>query len=397
MRNVTFAFTAVRPSGAVETGVVEAETREAAASLIGARGAFPITVTRRSTALGGEHARVGGQDLALGLRALATLLQSGIPLARALAILDDLAPPAWKSALPDLRHRVEQGQPFGVALEASSLPLPGHVIGILRAGEAGSGLAAAVEQAAQLLETRAATRAALRSALAYPAMLAVAGGASVTLLVTVVLPRFASLLIDYGQALPLSTRVVLGIGTLARVLALPTIAVLAGAAFMWRRWVRQPAGELRWHSMLLAAPVLGTVRRSAAAAAACSALAALLDAGVPLDTALPHAARATGDRAVEAGLLTARKRIETGDRFSAALHAVGALTPTVVRLVRVGEETGQLAGMLAHGARIEAQHAHQLLQRAIRVIEPLLILAFGGVVMLVAAALLQAMYGLRPS
>jgi len=396
MSNVTFAFTAVRPSGAVETGVVEAETREAAASLISARGAFPVTVARRSAALG-AHARIGGQDLALGLRALATLLQSGIPLARALAILDDLAPPAWKSALPDLRHRVEQGQPLGVALEASSLRLPGHVIGILRAGEAGSGLAAAVEQAAQLLETRAATRAALRSALAYPAMLAVAGGASVTLLVTVVLPRFASLLIDYGQSLPLSTRVVLGIGTVAKVLALPTIAALAGATFLWRRWVREPTGERRWHSLLLAAPVLGTVRRSAAAASACSALAALLDVGVPLDAALPHAARATGDRAVEASLLTARKRIETGDRVSAALHAVGALTPTVVRLVRVGEETGQLGAMLAHAARIEAQHAQQLLQRAIRVIEPLLILAFGGIVMLVAAALLQAMYGLRPS
>ena len=396
MSNVTFAFTAVGPNGAVETGVVEAETREAAASLIGARGAFPVTVTRRSAALG-AHARVGGQDLALGLRALATLLQSGIPLARALAILDDLAPPAWKSALPDLRHRVEQGQPLGVALEASSLPLPGHVIGILRAGEAGSGLAAAVEQAAQLLETRAATRAALRSALAYPAMLAVAGGASVTLLVTAVLPRFASLLTDYGQSLPLSTRVVLGLGTLAKVLALPTIAALAGAALLWRRWVQEPAGALRWDSMLLAAPVVGTVRRSAAAAGACSALAALLDAGVPLDTALPHAARATGDLAVEASLLSARKRIETGDRVSAALQAVGALTPTVVRLVRVGEETGQLGAMLAHAARIEAQHAQQLLQRAIRVIEPLLILAFGGIVMLVAAALLQAMYGLRPS
>ncbi|HMJ57579.1 MAG TPA: type II secretion system F family protein, partial [Gemmatimonadales bacterium] len=228
MPNATFAFTAVRPNGAVETGVVEAETREAAASLIGARGTFPITVTRRSAGLGGAHTRVGGQDLALGLRALATLLQSGIPLARALAILDDLAPPAWKSALPDLRHRVEQGQPLGVALEASSLTLPAHVIGILRAGEAGSGLAAAVEQAALLLETRAATRAALRSALAYPAMLAVAGGASVTLLVTVVLPRFATLLIDYGQSLPLSTRVVLGIGALVRVLALPTIALVAG-------------------------------------------------------------------------------------------------------------------------------------------------------------------------
>jgi general secretion pathway protein F len=391
----TFKFQAVRRDGTLEAGVVEAPSRDAALALIGSRGAFATQVAA-DPAAALPPSRISTEDLALGLRALATLLAAGVPLARALSLLDDLAPPAWLSALPDLRRRVAQGEHLGAALAASSLPFPSHVIGIIQAGEAGSGLAAAAQSSAQMLEARAATRAALRNALAYPAMLAVAGSASVALLVGVVLPRFAGLLADSGQVLPLTTRLVLGFGSVARVAAVPGIFALAVAAALWRKWVSRPEGLARWHELLLSAPALGPIRRSAASANACAALAALLEAGVPLATALPHGARATGDRAQESRLLAARGRITTGEGVAAALRAENALTPTVTRLVRIGEETGHLAAMLVHAARIESDHALQSLQRLIRVLEPVLILVFGGLVMIVAAALMQAMYGLRP-
>src|SRR5439155_23940113 len=364
-----FAFKAVRRDGTIETGIVEASDRGAAAALIGSRGAFAIQVTAEAPA---PHARlrISADDLALGLRALATLLGSGIPIARALAILEDLVPVAWLAALPDLRQRVTQGEHLAAALEASPLPLPSHVIGIIHAGEAGSGLGAAVESAAQLLEARAATRAALRNALAYPSILTVAGSASVALLVGVVLPRFADLLADTGQVLPTSTRIVLALGSAVHGALIPALFALAGAGALWRAWVAQPEGLTRWHRLLLEAPAVGPIRRSAAAANACSALAALLGAGVPLAAALPPAARATGDRAVESRLLAARRRIATGEGVGSALQAENALTPTVVRLVRLGEETGRLTDMLAHAAAIESGLARQRLQRAIRMLEP---------------------------
>lgn len=392
----TFAFKAMRRDGLLETGVIDASSRDAAVVLIGSRGGFAIEVVEQSPALQ-ARLRIDADDLALGLRALATLLRSGVPISRALAIMQDLVSPAWLAALPDVRHRVAQGEHLAAALEASRLPLPSHVLGVIQAGEGGSGLAAAVGSAAELLETRAATRAALRNALAYPSILAVAGSASVALLVGVVLPRFAGLLADAGQALPASTTVVLALGGLARSALIPMLFGLAVGVALWRRWIARPRGLDRWHALLLDVPVAGRIRRATAAASACSALAALLDAGVPLATALPHAARATGDRAIESRLLAARRRIARGEGMGAALAAEHALTPTAVRLVRLGEETGQLAAMLAHAAAIESAQALQLMQRAIRVLEPALIIAFGGVVMIVAAALLQAMYGLRPA
>jgi general secretion pathway protein F len=393
-RETAFSFKAVRPNGGVEAGVIVAPSREAAAALIGSRGSFAIELSAQSPRRRVRKA-IGPEDLAAGLRSLATLLESGVPVARALAILDDLAPPSWLAALPEVRRRVEQGERLAAALEGSALPLPSHVLGMMAAGEAGGGLAPAVQRSAELLEARASARSELRNALAYPLVLAAAGSASVTLLVGVVLPRFADLLADTGQTLPITTRMVLALGAAIESAMIPGLCIVAGAAALWRAWVSRPDNLTRWHAFLLAAPILGPIRRSKATASACSAMSALLDAGVPLAAALPHAARATGDRALESRLLAARQRIALGAAMSAALKAEDALTPTAVRLVRLGEETGNLSRALAQAGVLESTRTVQRVQRAIRVIEPSLILLFGGVVMLVAAALLQAMYGLR--
>lgn len=390
-----FSFKALRRDGTVETGVIEAPDRDSAVALISRRGAF-VTEISAETPDSRGRTRIGSEDLGLGLRALATLLGSGIPLARAMSVLHGLLPAAWLSALPDIRRRIEQGESLAAALAASSLPFPPHVIGIIQAGEAGSGLPAAVENAAQLLETAAATRAALRNALAYPLILVVTGFATVALLVEVVLPRFAGLLSEYGQALPLTTRFVLTMGAVGRVSLIPSLFALALAIAVWRSWLTRPEGLLRWHSWLLSLPTVGSIRRSTATANACSTLSALLAAGVPLPTALPYCGLATGDRVFQESLLRARQRIAAGEGIATALQAEASLTPTAIRLVRIGEETGRLGGMLAHAARVESSQATLRLQRAVRVLEPLLILAFAGVVMIVAAALLQAIYGLRP-
>lgn len=391
---VAYTFKAVRRDGSREHGVIEATTREAAVALLGSRGAFAIEVAEPAGHQ--RRSRAGAEDLALGLRALVTILASGVPLARALAMLEDLVPDSWRAALPELRSRVEQGERLGAALEASALPFPPQVIGIIAAGESGSGLVAATESAAQLLEQRAAMRAALRNALAYPCMLAIAGSASIALLIGFVLPRFAELLTDYGQTLPFSTRMVLMLGAVARVALVPGLVGAAALVALLPAWLSQRDRIRGLHALLLRIPAVGDIRRSTATAHACSALAALLGSGVPLAAALVHAARASGDQEIEARLLRARAGIARGDRISAALRNAAAFTPTACRLVRVGEETGKLAEMLAHASRIESTHALQRLQRLTRGLEPVMILLFGGVVMVVAAALLQAMYGLRP-
>jgi len=227
-------------------------------------------------------------------------------------------------------------------------------------------------------------------------VLAIAGAASVLLLVGVVLPRFAVILGDLGAALPPTTRFVIGAGELARRGALPIIVGVIALVLAWRSWVASAEGRERWHALLLSVPVLGAIRRKAASARMAAALSALLESGVPLASAMTHAARTSGDAALAARMLDSREAVSSGERLSRAVGRCGALTDTLVHLIRAGEETGRLAQLLGHGARIERLDAERAVRTAVQLIEPAMILTFGGLVALVAAALLQAVYSVRP-
>jgi len=122
-----------------------------------------------------------------------------------------------------------------------------------------------------------------------------------------------------------------------------------------------------------------------------------LDSGVPVSAALVHAARASGDAALGARLLATRESVVVGQGIARALAVAGALTPTTIRLVQAGEETGRLSAMFAHASVLERDQADRRLHAAVRLLEPGLILVFGGIVALVAAALLQAIYSVRPA
>jgi general secretion pathway protein F len=390
-----YAYRAAHRSGQLESGVLLADNAEAARDALYARGLFPVEVrpaARRRPA----GPRLSTADLALGLRILATLLESGLPIGRALAAMDDLAPPAWQPALAAMRDSIRQGSSLAGAFSAAPVAFPPLVVGLVQAGEAGTGLAPAVARAAELTESAAETRRAIGAALAYPLLLAGAGFASVVLLVGFVLPRFAAILEDLGQGLPPTARLVLGAADAARAGFLPAVGTLVLALVLWRLWTSTDEGLARWHAALLSLPLVGAIRRAGAVGRFAAALSALLDSGVALAPALSHATRATGDAALTARILAAREAVVGGQGIGTSLAAAGAATPTLVRLVRAGEETGRLAPMLSHAGRIESERAERLVRSLVRVLEPGLIIGFGAVVALVAAALLQSVYGVRP-
>lgn len=390
-----YRYRAARHDGVIESGIIAAEGATAASDLLAGRGLFPMTVESTPSGIGGR-ASVPIRELAVGLRVLATLLESGLPISRVMGSLNDVMPASWHGAVESMQASIREGKGFSAALASSSLHVPAIVTGIIQAGEAGSGLAAAVRRAAELMETRAANRAALRSALAYPLLLAATGLGSVVLLVGVVLPRFSQILTDLGQPLPPTTRMVLGAGDFVRAAGWPAILVGLACAGVWRVWIASERGTMQWHGFLLATPVVGELRWADASARVNAALAALLDSGVPLSAALLHAAPSSGDAVLAARVLAARTAVAEGQRIAAALASARAVTPVALRLIRAGEDAGSLTTMLAHASRLDAERADQLVKRLLRFVEPVMILAFGGIVSLVAAALLQAIYSVRP-
>jgi general secretion pathway protein F len=395
MTDCTFRFRGAHADGRIERGRVNATSRKDAQRILFDRGMHPFEVVQEKSS-SWRRASVPVADLALTLRVLADMLDAGLPLARALQLLGTIVPPRVAVVLPPVLTAVREGKSFAVALAEADIRLPAEVTGIIRAGERGSGLASAIREAATLCEDSATTRTALRSALAYPTLLAVAGIASLGLLVGVVLPRFAAILGDLGQTLPATTRLVLRVGGIARTATFPTMVATSVVLAVWQSWASTTEGRRQWQSLLLKVPVLGDLRLGAASARLCSSLAALLTSGVPLAAALRTAATSTGDEEVAARLMLARSDVEQGSRFSDALARRAATTLFVQRLVRAGEESGRLASMLSHAGQLERDRVLRRLRAAVRLLEPAMIVGFGGIVALVAAALLQALYSVRP-
>lgn len=345
----------------------------------------------------GEPTALRGESLALGLRVLADLLAAGLPMTRALVAFGELAPPVWQRATPLLLAAVKEGRGFASALEDGPLAVPSITVGIIRAGEAGGGIVDAVRRAADHAEALEASRAAVRAALAYPAVVALAGGGAIVLMIGVVLPRFASMLADLDQALPATTRVVLVAAEAARSAFVPLLIFAALVAFALRRAFADPGGRRRIHAALLAVPLLGPLRHSMITARFCAALGPLLESGLPLRTAMMHAAAAVDDGEIELRIRNAREDISAGSQVGRALLGRAAVTQLAARLVSAGEETGELAGMVNYAGRLERSRTERITRSAVRLIEPLLILVFAGIVALVAAALLQAVYAVKPA
>ena len=394
-RNV-FRYRAARPDGEIQNGRIDATDMVAARRNLIDQGLFPL-VLEFAGASATHRTAMPVRDLALGLRVLGDLLDAGLPVSRALRAFEDLAPPSWRVAIPHLQQRVREGASLATALSSSPIAIPPVVIGIAQAGEAGGAAGPAVRRAADLMETSAATRAALQAALTYPAILAAAGIASIGVLVGVVLPRFADILADLNQQLPTATRIVLASSQIARALAVPAGALTLVGVLIWRAWVTTDKGRLLWHELLRRMPLIGSARRSAATARAALSLSALLESGIPVIDALRLAARSAGDAAMERRLAKASVDIAAGRSLSAAFLASDALTPTAVQLLRAGEETGRVSGLLSHAAKLEQERSERITKTAVRALEPALIFAFAAIVALVAAALLQAVYSVRPT
>jgi len=382
-----YRYGAARPDGALVQGTLDAASADQASAAVTELGLFPLALVP-AAAGDTEKPAASRRDLAIVFRSIAALVSAGVPLERAVAASEPLARGALRETLGATRSRLREGQGFAQALSAGRGAVPGVVLGMIRAGERGSQLGPALEQVATHLEQEAELVARVRQALAYPLLLAVAGTVSVLVIGTVIVPRFAELLGDLGQDLPVATRALIaGSTVLSRFWFL---LVPLGVAGLWtvRETLKRPASHRSLDETLLAIPLLGAVRLALATSRVTRALGAMLKAGMPLLPALAAAAAAAGDAAVAERLGRVRERVARGEPLAISLEREAALAPGALQLVAVG--------MTWRAGDLAAQEAERGLRTLVTLVEPALIIAFGGLVAFAAAALLQAVYSLRP-
>lgn len=383
-------------------GVEDAASAAALGRALAGRGLYPLAITpaaqareerRRSRPwrLGSPHA-----DASEAMATLAALLDAGLPLERGLEVAARGAVRAEVAdAIDTARRCLQAGERLADALGEHARFFPGVAVGLIRAGERGGNLAQAVRRAAEHMERERALRARLASAMLYPLILFAAGGAATATLVLFVLPRFVELLGEAGAPLPRSTALLLGgASLLGRIW--PLILVSAAClAFCFTAWRRTERGRERIDALLLRLPVLGPLRARRAAVRVARTLGTLVAGGMPLLSALEIVADSVEDAAVAADLRSAREAVRRGEPFSAALRRSGVFPYLLVRLVQVGEETGELEALLDRAAALLETELERRLQRLVALVEPALIVVFGSVVGFTAFALLRAIYGIH--
>lgn len=397
----TFRYKAVRPSGEAVEGELEAANRQGAVSQLADMGYVPVRVDQAGGSslagilsmdvFGGGSGRASPKDIMIATRELATLLDAGVELERALGIVVELTGrPAVQTLFRDILEEVRGGSALSDALEKRANRFPPSYVSMVRAGEIGGALPVVFERLATYMESAHASRENLRSALIYPILLLVMACLSVAVMVTVVLPQFEPLFASAGKELPLLTRVMLvashGVeryGLIALVLVL-----LGGALF--RQRLRNPASRLVWHRRFLTVPLMGNLLLKLDIARFARTLGTLLQNGVATLAAFAIVRETVANAYLAEGLGQAAERIQSGATISEALVAVPRFPDLAAHLIRVGEETGQLEGMLIRLASIYEDDARRSVQRLLAVLLPGLTALIGLFIAAIIASIFLA-------
>lgn len=401
-----FAYKALSANGEVLTGEHDADTRDAVIAHLRGQGHVPVNASEirhplnfsalESWLKASRGERTTRADVVLFTRELATLLQAGIPLDSALRMLEDsCGSSVFRRKVGAIRQSIQAGHTVAEALGEHITTFGVLYVSLIRAGEAGGTLATILERLANYLERMSALRAAVITALIYPAILLVVALASLLLLMTFVVPEFLPLFSDAGATLPLITQIVFGMAGLLRDFWWAMIAMLAGAGWGAARFLRNPEHRRRLDAALLRAPGIGALLLSMDTARFSHTLGTLLHSGVPLLSSIQLARDVIGNHAIAEGMEFVSTAINRGEHIASALRRSTRLPPRAVQLIEVGEESGQLPRMLEKVAEIYDREVETNLKRLLIILEPALILGLGGIIAIIIISILTAILGLN--
>jgi type IV pilus assembly protein PilC len=334
--------------------------------------------------------RISQSDFLIFNQELATLLKAGLPLVQSLDILRRrIESPAFKAALDDVHSRVRSGAALSEAFEAQH-QFPGVYTASLMAGEKSGSLEQVLRRYVQHVKVLDSVRRRVISALIYPAVLVLLSAAVVTLIIFQVVPQFRDFYaeVGHGEALPLSTRIVVAISTTLIENTWVILGAAAAFALIAAATLRQPDQRKRLHAFVLRLPYFGPLARKMAAAQVCRTLATLLAGGIPLVNALPISATSTGNRAVSDELAGVARAVREGSSLAGALAERRIFPAVAVEMVEVGESTGALAEMLNSVADFYDEENETSLERFSNLIQPVLLIVMG----IILAGLIMSLY-----
>jgi type IV pilus assembly protein PilC len=325
--------------------------------------------------------RVNARELAIFTRQFSVMIDAGLPLVQCLDILaDQQANQAFSKVLTGVRRTVEGGATLANALREFPKVFDDLYTNMVEAGEAGGILDGVLQRLSTHIEKTVKLRRAVKSALIYPSVVVLIAVGVIVLLLWKVVPIFATLFAGLEVALPLPTRIVIGLSNGIASFALPALILLALSGYGLKLFYGTPQGRMSVDTLILKLPLLGGLMRKISVGMFTRTLGTLIASGVPMLEAMDITARTAGNAVVEKAILAVRRAIETGRTIVDPLRETGVFPNLVVQMIGVGEQTGSLDAMLNKIADFYEEEVDVAVGDLLTAMEPLIILFLGVVV-----------------
>ena len=382
----TFYFRAVGSDGKLRSGSINGETDRSIARELKKQGLTPVYIgvqPKQSSFEWKMPAVFAGRrrDVLFFTQEMSTLLNSGVPLDRALAITSELTERAnFRFIVLDVLRILKGGRTFADSLAQHPEYFSDLYVNMVRAGEASGALATVFERLGEFERTRDELQSYIISSMIYPGLLALVGLGSIFVLMNFVVPKFASVFQESRMKIPVPTQMMLQASELIHAYWWMAALVLAVALAGWRAYVNTTSGRLWWDGMRLRIPLLGDALLKAETARFARAMSTLVANAVPLVQSIHIAGAILNNRKIALSLDAVAQGVKRGEGLAAPIRRAGTFPPLAAHLLTVGEETGRLDQMFSRMAEIYENDTRAAIKRFTAIFEPLVILVMGIIV-----------------
>jgi type IV pilus assembly protein PilC len=381
----TYVFKAMDLTGAKATGEVDAENKQVVSEQLKSRGLIVLDISAKhaSRQINIElFNRLSATDLAVMTRQLATMVQSGMTILRALYVLEaQTENKTLNEAIVAVRKDVEAGLPLSDALERHPKIFDPLFVSMTRAGETGGMLDESLIRVADQLEKADSLRRQVKSAMTYPIVVLTFAGGILLALVAFLVPVFIGVFKQFGGDLPAITKLTVALSNAITGYWYLMFGLTFAVVVAFRKWKRSDWGRPQWDRFRLRVPMkIGDIVQKIALARWSRTLSALVSAGVPLLQALDITGKTAGNDVVEQAMKGVIESVKGGGTIAEPLKASPAFPTMVTHMVAVGEETGALDTMLTKIADFYEDQVDAAVKSLTSILEPIMIIVVGGIV-----------------
>ena len=392
-----YQYQAINKSGNSAKGVIEADSERHARQLLREKNLFPTLIqTLKKSNLNKHKDKISSQDLALFTRQLATLLSAGIPVEESLrGVSEQTEKDKIKKLIIGVRAKVMEGYSLAQALAEYPLVFPELYCATVAAGDQTGKLFEILQKLADYTEGQQNIKQKIQQALIYPALMIVISTAIISFLLTFVVPKIIEVFTTSNQSLPQMTIVLISISSFIKSYGIYTLIIFALIFLIFIKSLKKPNIRLIWHRTLLKITVISYLIITINVSRYIHTFAILFAAGVNVLETMKVSASLVTNNVMRLAFEQAASRVREGTSISISLKETGFINSMATHLIGSGEKSGEISTMMERAAIHLDSDLRRLIDTALTLLEPLVILLMGGVVLFIVLATLLPIFSME--